>query len=151
MLKRVRIYGRTLDRWSSEDETCRRFITQIEVEYKDYEFDFWGTGEWDLVGTGTEDFSPERYKTCVSECFVWTWDGRKLNKGGHRCFEEQGLIKFNSSDRKNVIDYLKLKYNNAELIQLRKFQYTSCPIGNTGRKERYEDFQRALRNERRGT
>ena len=121
MLKRVRIYGRTIDSWSVADENGRVIIRQIEVEYKDYEFDFWGNGEWDLVCTGTEDFSPERYKPCVSECFVWSWNGRKLNKGGNRWFEEQGLIKFNSSDRKNVIDYLKSKYSNAELIQLRKF------------------------------
>ena len=121
MLERVRIYGKTVDKWFSEDGSGRKVLVQIEVEYKDYEFDFWGTGEWDLVGTGTEDFSPERYKTCVSIKSVWTWNGRKLNKGGHRWFDYQGLIKFRVSDRKNVIDYLKTKYDNAELIQLRKF------------------------------
>lgn len=109
----IRIYGQTLNIWRSVDETGRQRIVQKEIEYKLYDTETCG-----LVRAGSEDFSPECYDKIVSEKFIYTWDGQKRNKGGHRWFDCQGIIRFRKSERKQVIDFLKRKYG-AELVQLR--------------------------------
>lgn len=111
---KVRIYGKELERWMSEAKHGWLVMSQVELAYKDYDSI---TGE--AVQTGSEDFSAERYHSAVSRKSVWTWDGERRNKGGHRWFELQPDIKFRKSDRKGVMEYLKIKYPDAVEIQLR--------------------------------
>ena len=110
---RIRIYGKTLEKWTAEDERGRERLVQEEVAYKEYDSE---TGE--LVGVGSEDFSMERLHTEMDERWMWTWDGEKRNKGGHRWFECHGTVKFRKSERAAVKKYLQAKHKAAEL-QLR--------------------------------
>ena len=117
----VRIYGKTINTWKAwetytwKGETREREITtQYEIEYKEYD------ENGNLVATGTEDFSRERYRQIDTQ-WVWVWDGVKQNRGGHRAFECMGTVTFNLNNKGDVIRYLWTKYNNAKIIQLRTF------------------------------
>ena len=117
----VRIYGKVVNTWKSwetytwKGETREREITtQYEIEYKEYD------EKGSLIATGTEDFSRERYRQIDTQ-WVWVWDGKKRNKGGHRAFECMGTVTFNLNNEGDVMRYLRTKYNNAALIQLRIF------------------------------
>lgn len=109
----IRIYGKTLETWSHEDEKGRKRIYQTEIAFKEIDAE---TGE--IVEIGSEDFSPEREKQDIDYRWIYTWNGEKRNKGGHRWFDCQGSIKFRKSHKKALAEYLKNKYN-AELVQLR--------------------------------
>lgn len=108
----VKIYGKCIRIWKDTDETCKSKPCQFEIEYKEYYLD--GT----LKQTGTEDFSADRYNKTIREKWLWTWDGQKRNKGGHRWFECQGQIKFDYHHRQELKRYLENKYQGKE-IQLR--------------------------------
>lgn len=110
----VRIYGKVLNTWKSEDLRGRTIITQKEIAYTDYNIE---TGE--IVGVGSEDFSYERYKKEVNEKFVYIWDGTKRMKNGHRWFDCCGMIRYKRSERKKVLRYLKNKYKDSTVLQLR--------------------------------
>lgn len=110
---KIRIYGKTLEIWTAEDERGRNRITQREISYHEYDSE---TGE--LVGAGSEDFSPERQKRELEDRWAWTWDGERRNKGGKRWFEDHGLVRFRKSEKAEVKKYLQNKYGAAEL-QLR--------------------------------
>lgn len=109
----IRIYGKKLNTWKTQDEAGREIIRQYEFAYKEYDVE---TG--DLVGEGSEDFSPERLKKQTEEHWIFTWDGERRNKGGHRWFDERGYVRHRSSEKKLVKEYMKNKYN-AELVELR--------------------------------
>lgn len=111
---RVRLYGKKVSKWMHEDERGRNVCYQFEMEYKEYSVEN-GT----LVGEGTEDFSTERYRQEIITKLVWTWDGKKRNKGGHRWFEFLGYVEFAKRDKKLVQECLKNKYKGTEEIQLR--------------------------------
>lgn len=110
---RIRLYGKILQEWRAEDLNGRERLIQREIAYKEYDSE---TGE--LVGTGSEDFSPDRFYKEIATKYAWTWDGKKYNKGDHRWFECQGWYKFRKSERKAVKAYLQNKYKAVEL-QLR--------------------------------
>ena len=113
MLKTYRIYGKRLQEWTREDEQGRVRLVQVEIEYKEYD------EEGDLVGAGSEDFSLERlHKTLAQNKLVYTWDGQRRNKGGHRWFDFQGYITFNKKQSTLIKDHLMRRYG-AELVQLR--------------------------------
>jgi hypothetical protein len=82
-----------------------------EVPYKEYRAD------GSILQLGTEDFSSQRLKT-LKKKYVWTWNGEKRNKGGHRWFECQELVTFNGST-KELKTVLGIKYPDAKLIELR--------------------------------
>ena len=107
-----RIYGKEIERWTHEDEHGRERTVQVEYEYKEYD----ETG--DLIGTGTEDFSYDRMKKQLVTRFVYTWDGERRNKGGHRWFDFEGSILYNKKDGKEIKKHIERKYN-AKLVQLR--------------------------------
>ena len=110
----IRIYGKTLETWKSYSERWHcEMITQEEISYIEYDSE---TGE--IVGSGSEDFSPAREAQDIDYKWIYTWDGQKVNKGGHRWFDCRGTIKYRKSGKKGVMEYLKNKYN-AELVQLR--------------------------------
>lgn len=111
MEKTVRVYGKVLNEWFSTDDYGRVILTQTEVAYKEYR----ENGE--LKATGTEDFSPVRWNKATKKRWIFTWDGEKLNKGGHRRFEDQGMIRY-AGDTKVIKSILQSKYN-AALIELR--------------------------------
>lgn len=122
MNNKVRIYGQIVNTWTAwktitvrGEEREVEYTTQYEIEYTEYDMD------GNVVGIGTEDFSAERYNTTFKSQEIYTWDGKKLNKGGHRWFEYRGFVRYNTEQRKEVKQYLKNKYNNAELVQLRSF------------------------------
>lgn len=107
-----RIYGKELNTWEHELENGRVRTYQIEVAYKEYDKD------GDLCGVGSEDFSLDRYNVEMMWKFVWTWDGVKRNKGGHRWFECQGMVRYTRKDARAVKEHFKRVYN-AELVELR--------------------------------
>ena len=115
-MTKVRIYGRVVNRWRAMTDHGFNVTIQFEVAYRDYDAD---TG--DLLATGTEDFSPERcrFEQLKLNRYVYTWDGQRRNKGGHRWFEEQTCIGYRQADAKLVKQYLSHKYPAAELIQIR--------------------------------
>ena len=76
---KIRVFGKTLETWYDVDEKGRKRISQKEISYKEYDAD---TGI--LCGAGSEDFSPERLANETVEKWIWTWDGKHVNKGGHR-------------------------------------------------------------------
>ena len=110
---RIRIYGKALERWTAEDERGRERTTQIEYAYMEYDSK---TGE--IIGAGSEDFSPKRLNDETEARWCWTWDGKKRNKGGHRCFFFFFFIRFRKSEKAEVKKYLNHKYN-VEILQLR--------------------------------
>lgn len=117
MTNTIRIYGKEIRTWEHIEKRNGRdikVISQIEIEYKEYDLD------GNLISAGTEDFSRERYRNELISCQVCTWDGLRLNKGGHRWFEFEGIISIIKSQRKDVMKYLKKKYTESEIVQLRK-------------------------------
>ena len=112
-MSRVRIYGKVLQRWYDTNENGRTYLVQRELAYKEYDVE---TGE--LVGAGSEDFSPERYAREISERWIYTWDGESRNAGGYRRFQDQGQIKFRRSEARRVKALLKDRYG-AEIVELR--------------------------------
>lgn len=112
-MDKVRIYGKTVNTWTTYDIIKdREYTTQYEVAYTDYFID----GR--VAGKGTEDFSPERYRRDIKEGWVFTWDGERRNKGGHRWFREEGHIKFRKAEGKMVNKLLTNKHK-AEVVQIR--------------------------------
>lgn len=109
----LRIYGATVETWRSYDNRDRLVVTQREICYREFDSD---SGE--LVGTGTEDFSPARENLEIETRWIWTWDGKKRNKGGYRWFDNQGMIKYRKKDKKELKAYLKKRYK-AEEVNLR--------------------------------
>ena len=82
-----------------------------EVEYMEYR----ENGE--LKQIGTEDFSHARLCKEVKSRYIWTWDGMKRNKGGHRWFECCGLIHYTGQTK-----YVKAFYKDiykCSVIELR--------------------------------
>ena len=111
----ARLYGKIIRIWKATDEKGREHAQQYEIMYKDVDAE---TGE--TKGIGTEDFSPERRAKEIEERWVYTWDGKKLNRGGHKRFDEKGFLKFRKADQKAVKQYIGTKNPEAVLIQLRK-------------------------------
>lgn len=121
MKNKIRLYGKVVNTWEHEVERIsgcdgKPFKVvqpyQEEIEYKEYLLD------GSLVGEGTEDFSYERYKQDVVKHYVYTWDGEAHHKSGNKKFVYHGLCQFQKTERNEVREYLKRKYN-AELLQLR--------------------------------
>ena len=48
---------------------------------------------------------------------VWTWDGQKRNRGGHRWFEYSRDVKYIKGKGKEVKTYLKNMYKMAVGIE----------------------------------
>lgn len=113
----TRIYGKivntwtrtVLDLWGREKEEP----AQYEMTYTDYNED--GT----VYQTGTEDFSPERYRKVIVDKWVHTWDGQKVNKGGKRWFDCRGSIQYRRGDGKAVKALMQIRYPQAAAIELR--------------------------------
>ena len=107
---RVRIYGKTLNTWTATDERGREYTTQREVAYTEY--DAYGA----VRCTGTEDIQPNR--TDIKNGWAWTWDGKSVNRGGYRRWDERGHIVWrgNTAVLKKV---LERKYTDALEIQIR--------------------------------
>ena len=117
MINTVKIYGKEIRTWKHIEKKNGRdieVISQREIEYEEYDLD------GNFISAGTEDFSEERYRDKLISCQVCTWDGKKLNKGGHRWFDFDGAIRINKNERKDVMKYLKKKYAESEIVQLRK-------------------------------
>lgn len=110
----VRIYGKVINRWLVTDEKGRDRLTQLEFTYRDVD----ENGK--TVATGSEDFSSERLRTQTERRHIYTWDGQRRNKGGHRWFDYEGSILFRKSEYKELKAYLKNRYPNAEKIEARK-------------------------------
>lgn len=110
----VRIYGRVLNSWYSERFDGRKILVQEEVAYREYDAD---TGE--LVATGSEDFSPERWHRQTRTAWLYTWDGSRRNAGGYRWFELQGTVKYLRSEARAVRAFLRTRYPDAAALELR--------------------------------
>lgn len=109
MIKKFRLYGDAINRWFSEDENGHKHLTQIEVPYKEY--DEYGN----IVATGTEDFSPDRYGSTIRTAWAWVWDGEKRNAAGQRWFRCLGMIRYRKTDARLVKLHLRHSYNAAVL------------------------------------
>lgn len=115
--ERVRIYGKDVRTWTKTvtifDGYEREIVTQFETEYREY-----SVADGSLVGTGTEDFSQERFSQALTCRCVWTWDGVSYNKGGMRKFDYHGNVRTRKEDVALLKILIKNKYN-AALVQLR--------------------------------
>ena len=111
IVRKFRIYSDPVKRWYAEDDRGRKHVTQYEMPYKEYDFD---SGE--LVATGTEDFSADRFSSNRLRCkWVWVWDGHTRNAGGHRWFVLKGTCYYKHKDASFVMRFLKRKYNAKEI------------------------------------
>lgn len=116
MNQTVKIYGNTVNTWKVFDPSKNREVpTQYEVEFTEYRTD------GSIYRTGTEDFSVDRWNETIQSHFVWAWNGESRNKGGQRCFQYKGLIRYSKANRKAVNILLQFQHPEAELIQLRKW------------------------------
>ena len=111
-MTKVRIYGKELRRWTTTNENGREILVQVELSYKEYD------EEGNLVGTGSEDFSKERWSSEIKRDWVWTWNGVQLNRGGHRQFTCWGLTTYRKTDKKAVKALMAKRYN-AVTVELR--------------------------------
>lgn len=110
----VRTYGRIENTWRAYNEkTGLHEITQIEIQYREYSLI-----DGHMVNRGTEDFSRERKKN-IRTAEIWTWDGLKYNKGGHRWWYYEGSITYDRTQTKEMKKLLAIKYPKAKEIQLR--------------------------------
>lgn len=122
MLKRetVRTYGRRLREWK-QTETIEwkgekreiEQISQVELSYSEYNI---STGA--KIREGSEDFSPERLDG-IRVYRVFTWDGKKYNKGDCRWFEERMSIKTERGNRKALKAIAAKWFPSAVAIEIR--------------------------------
>lgn len=112
-MAKIRIYGKVLQRWTATDLNGRERTTQIEYSYEEYN----EAGE--VVGIGSEDFSPEREKLELDHISLYTWDGERRNKGGYRWFDCRGFYRIRKAERQ-AFKALMAKRYGAQLVELRK-------------------------------
>lgn len=114
---KIRIYGKTLNRWTAAqtiNDIERDVTTQIEIAYKDYYLD--GT----VAGSGSEDFSPERYRKEIATYEARTWDGNKRNRGGHKAWDQRDTYTIKRDNLKMLKYFCKMRYS-ADNIMMVKF------------------------------
>lgn len=109
----IRIYGKVVNKWYDEWRNGTSRLLQVEVAYKDYN----DSGE--LVGTGTEDFSAERWNKQTRLSWVYVWDGTRYNRGGKRWWECIGIVRHRVREGKLVKSLYKAWAHDWELIELR--------------------------------
>jgi len=112
----MKIYGKELGRWTSEEYRNNRYFTKVvqrELAYTEYRED------GSLKQTGSEDFTPERLKQDTEEKWIWIWDGQKRNAGGHKWWECIGCYRISKGGRKVMEKIIKAKYNDAYMVQFR--------------------------------
>lgn len=109
----MRLYRNEIRRNTAYDEK-KGFpvVTYYEIRYVDIDSD--GL----VTAIGYEEFTPERLKAATREKYLWTWDGKTYNKGGHRWFENCGLIRYKKNEAREIKQYFKNKYG-AEAVELR--------------------------------
>lgn len=111
----VRFYGSIVTEWKHVMETRRGprdYTYQIEVSYKEYDM------EGDLVATGTEDMTVERY--ChMRGTFAYTWDGVSLNRGGKRRFRNTAFLRFDPSQLRQAKKVYEIRHPEYAIVQFR--------------------------------
>ena len=114
-MAKVRIYKPFWTKvWTVRDIiTSRDVVVQYEYSYTEID-----TESGNVVGMGTEDFSPERYRREVVTRWIYTWDGTRRNKGGHRWFDDRGRVTYRRTQVADVREYYRNRYQAAE-VQLR--------------------------------
>lgn len=108
----VRIYGKVLQTWTATDEAGRERLTQKEYFYRDY------NEQGETIGTGSEDYSPERERETLLKGYLYTWDGEKLNKGGNRWFDCRGFYIIRKSDRRQFKELMKQEFS-VDVVEFR--------------------------------
>lgn len=108
-----REYGKVINIWQALDEKNRLRIVQREYEYIDHLDD-------GREIHGTEDISAFRERQITTR-WVYTWDGKRRNKGGYKWWTEQRSIRLRVFDvraaKKQLLEHYG-KYGAVE-IQLR--------------------------------
>ena len=100
----------TID-WHGEKREVERTY-QLEYPYTEYGAD----GK--VVNRGTEDFSSERAKN-LQYYRIFTWDGKRYNKGGQRWFTERCDVRIERKNRKALTEIAKVWYPDAAEISIR--------------------------------
>lgn len=121
MMKRTfRTYGKVLNIWTHIEEIEYRGqvreverTVQTEIEYKE-----WDSETFELVGTGSEDFSADRFRKEMMNKLVYAWNGTKRNAGNHRWFECIGTVNYKRGDAVYVKAMYRDRYNAVD-IELR--------------------------------
>lgn len=108
----MRIYGKAINTWTATDERGIERTIQLELPYKDLD------KAGNVVAIGTEDFSRDRYNSQTERRFVYAWDGQRRNRGNKRWFMCCEFVEFRKSDKRDLKEYYKAKYQATE-IQLR--------------------------------
>jgi len=123
MMNSIKIYGKTVNTWmhwvTRTDKDGRswdaRSISQYEISYTEYDLE-----DAEVIAKGTEDFSPERKTNTLSSYEVWTWDGKRYNKGGCRFFDRNGRVTIKTGTKQDALKIIKTWYPTAALVELRK-------------------------------
>lgn len=92
---RVRLYGKLIRQWKVLCEDGYERVSQSEYEYKEYDVK---SGQ--LVGVGSEDFSPQRKAKQMLFYDIRTWDGVKRRADGSKWFNSVGVYRTRKGDRK---------------------------------------------------
>ena len=117
----IKMYGKRLNVWKhmvtvetlSGHTYEEERTSQIELAYNEYD----ANGE--LIRKGSEDFSVSRYNDALKDYRVFTWDGKKVNKGGCRWFYHAMTIRINRKDRHNALNIVKGWFPEAAAVELR--------------------------------
>lgn len=91
----VRVYGRRLGTWTAWDEArAAEVVTQFEVEYTEYDA---ATGE--VTATGSEDFTPERWRVDTVTAEAVEFLGA-LRRDGSRKWEHVRTVRVRRAHRR---------------------------------------------------
>ena len=106
----VKLYGKELNRWTHIEQRLWKgevrdvkVTVQVELAYREYDW------QGNLIATGSEDFSKERFNN-LGDYRVFGWDGKRYNKGGYRWHDELGYVVFDKKNRK-FVEELMAKWN----------------------------------------
>lgn len=116
----MKVYGKVLRtwkqmvtiNWNGEEREVER-DSQFEIRFMEYD----SCGK--KVRRGTEDFSVERAEN-LAYYRVFTWDGKMINKGGNRWFEERLKVRILSKDLKQLKEIAAKWFPTAAEISIRK-------------------------------
>lgn len=116
-IETLRLYGKKLKVWKETEKLATGHeyerTTQVELAYKTVNLD------GDVVAAGSEDFSPERMDSSLVYLDIWTWDGEKRDRGGHRYFDRQKRVRINRADKKKLRRVVAKWYPQAAEISIR--------------------------------
>jgi len=106
----LKIYGSVLNYWKVEDENGYEHTTQMEVAYREYDYN----GK--LINVGSEDFTPRRYNEQTHDYRVYGWDGETRNAGKQRWFRELAWARINRNEVYKLRRFAEVHYGKGQAV-----------------------------------